>query len=242
MQEIMKEVADEPEEVYMGVNKRSKANKYADMVEEDEMENFRRVSMTKKEKKALRNRQLDDMQEKLDNLDDDFAAIDNIVKRASKSAGSGFTDSADRDQAASKFSKSMKNFIKPKKVGFSDLKTKEVVGDKLYEGQKDKLRDKKAARKEMERDTKQKNKAEVAKMGESIQRNINYDIMKAKGLVRKRKKEDKNPRVKKRHQYEKLVKKHKTRVQDFADGKAQGVYTGEQSGLRAGVKKSTKLH
>jgi hypothetical protein len=49
----------------------------------------------------------------------------------------------------------MKNFIKPKKVGFSDLKTKEVVGDKLYEGQKDKLRDKKAARKEMERDTKQ---------------------------------------------------------------------------------------
>jgi len=155
MQEIMKEVADEPEEVYMGVNKRSKANKYAEMVEEDEMENFRRVSMTKKEKKALRNRQLDDMQEKLDNLDDDFAAIDNIVKRASKSAASGFTDSADRDQAASKFSKSMKNFIKPKKVGFSDLKTKEVVGDKLYEGQKDKLRDKKAARKEMERDTKQ---------------------------------------------------------------------------------------
>lgn len=97
MQEIMKEVADEPEEVYMGVNKRSKANKYAEMVEEDEMENFRRVSMTKKEKKALRNRQLDDMQEKLDNLDDDFAAIDNIVKRASKSAASGFTDSADRD-------------------------------------------------------------------------------------------------------------------------------------------------
>jgi hypothetical protein len=61
MQEIMKEVADEPEEVYMGVNKRSKANKYAEMVEEDEMENFRRVSMTKKEKKAIRNRQLDEM-------------------------------------------------------------------------------------------------------------------------------------------------------------------------------------
>lgn len=36
--------------------------------------------------------------------------------------------------------------------------------------------------------------------------------MKAKGIVRKRKKEDKNPRVKKRHQYEKLVKKHHARV------------------------------
>jgi hypothetical protein len=43
MQELMKEVADEPEEVYMGVNKRSKANKHAEMIEEDELENFRRV-------------------------------------------------------------------------------------------------------------------------------------------------------------------------------------------------------
>ena len=94
----------------------------------------------------------------------------------------------------------------------------------------------------MEREIKQSKEADVARMGESIQRNINYDIMKARGIVRKRKKEDKNPRVKKRHQYDKLVKKHKTRVQDYADGKAQGVYTGEKSGLRAGVKKSTKLH
>ena len=44
--------------------------------------------------------------------------------------------------------------------------------------------------------------------------------MKAKGIVRKRKKEDRNPRVKKRLAYEKLVKKHKTKVQEFQDGKA----------------------
>ena len=44
--------------------------------------------------------------------------------------------------------------------------------------------------------------------------------MKAKGITRKRKKEDKNPRVKKRHQFEKLVKQHKVKVQEFADGKA----------------------
>jgi len=48
-----------------------------------------------------------------------------------------------------------------------------------------------------------------------ITRNINYDIMKAKGITRKRKKEDANPRVKKRHQYEKLMKKHKTKVREF---------------------------
>jgi len=36
-------------------------------------------------------------------------------------------------------------------------------------------------------------------MNREITRNINYDIMKAKGITRKRKKEDANPRVKKRH-------------------------------------------
>jgi hypothetical protein len=40
MQEMMKEMADEPEEVYMGANKRSKSNKHADLVEENEIENF----------------------------------------------------------------------------------------------------------------------------------------------------------------------------------------------------------
>ena len=57
-------------------------------------------------------------------------------------------------------------------------------------------------------------------MGDSIQRNINYNIEKAKGITRKRKKEDANPRVKKRYKYEKLVKAHKKRVQEFDPKKA----------------------
>ena len=78
-------------------------------------------------------------------------------------------------------------------------------------------------------------------MDNSIQRKINYDIQKARGIVRKRKKEDKTPRVRKRHQAEKLEKKQRNRVHEFQDGKAQGLYSGEQSGLRTGIKKSTKL-
>jgi U3 small nucleolar RNA-associated protein 3 len=58
----------------------------------------------------------------------------------------------------------------------------------------------------------------VKAMGDKIQRNVNYDIMKAKGITRKRKKEDKNPRVKKRHQFEKMEKRHKTLVQNFKEG------------------------
>lgn len=60
MQEMMKEMADEPEEVYMGANKKSKSNKYADLVEENEVENFTRYQMTNKQKKAMRYRQIED--------------------------------------------------------------------------------------------------------------------------------------------------------------------------------------
>jgi hypothetical protein len=59
---------------------------------------------------------------------------------------------------------------------------------------------------------------EVEDMGDSIQRNINRDMLKAKGLTRKRKIEDRTPRVKKRHQYEKLVKKHSHRVSEVKKG------------------------
>lgn len=79
-------------------------------------------------------------------------------------------------------------------------------------------------------------------MKKDIARNINRDMLTARGLVRKRKREDANPRVKKRRAYEKMVKKHKTKVQDFKDGKAQGLYAGESQGLRTGLVKSTKFN
>lgn len=45
------------------------------------MDNFRRVSMTKKDKQTLRNKRKEEMQDKLDTLDDDNRAIDNILRR-----------------------------------------------------------------------------------------------------------------------------------------------------------------
>ena len=41
--ELRREMLDEPEEVFMGMNKKTKQDKYEDMIEEHEMENFRRV-------------------------------------------------------------------------------------------------------------------------------------------------------------------------------------------------------
>jgi len=83
---------------------------------------------------------------------------------------------------------------------------------------------------------------QAKEINQDIARNINRDMLTARGIVRKRKREDANPRVKKRRQYEKLVKKHKTKVQEFQDGKAQGLYHGEAQGLRTSIVKSTKYN
>ena len=181
------------------------------------------------------------MQDKLDNLDDDFAAIQSIVKRTGKKSSDAAVESAERDAASTKFAKSLKSFIeKPQKKRKMD----EDKARRITEAQQEqsRRREEKAAKKLAAQKEFQATKLEeIDSMKKDITRGINYDIMKAKGIVRKRKKEDKTPRVKKRHQYEKLMKKHKTKVQDFQDGKAQGLYSGESQGLRTGLIKSQKL-
>ena len=125
-------------------------------------------------------------------------------------------ESARKDLASSKFAKSLKQFVEPtKRKKFSELQSSKVKGNDVYQGEKERQRDKKAARKDAERMIKDNIKQEVEHMGSSIERKINYDIQKARGIVRKRKKEDKTPRVRKRRQAEKLEKKHRTRVQEY---------------------------
>ena len=53
---------------------------------------------------------------------------------------------------------------------------------------------------------------ELEKKNQAILRNINYTIMKSKGLTRKRKKIDRNSRVKHREKYRKALQKRKSRV------------------------------
>jgi len=77
-------------------------------------------------------------------------------------------------------------------------------------------------------------------MEKDIQRNINYDIMKAKGLTRKRKKIDRNSRVKFREKYRKALIKRGAKVQEYKEG-PKGVYAGEKTGLKVGLIKSTAL-
>ena len=53
---------------------------------------------------------------------------------------------------------------------------------------------------------------QVETMKDSIQRGINYTIMKSKGLTRKRKKIDRNSRVKHREKYRKALIKRGSKV------------------------------
>lgn len=77
----------------------------------------------------------------------------------------------------------------------------------------------------------------------AARRNAGYQIMKNKGLTRKRKKEVRNSRVKYRNKFEKAVMRRKGQVQDtIREGPSDGVtYTGEESGVRTHVKKSIRL-
>lgn len=80
---------------------------------------------------------------------------------------------------------------------------------------------------------------DVEEKGELAQRNVNYQIMKNKGLTRNRKKIDRNSRVKLRVKYDKALKKRKGKVQDYKGSRDN--YSGEHTGLRANLIKSTSL-
>ena len=130
---------------------------------------------------------------------------------------------------------------KKQKIDFNQLNDGKVKGDAVYEDTKQRIRDKKALRKETEKQIKGRVEKEVEYMGSSIQRSIDNNMAKAQGLKRKRKVEDKTPRVHKRHQYEKLMKTHNKRVSEFKRG-PQKLYSGQENGLRSGITKSTRLN
>lgn len=82
---------------------------------------------------------------------------------------------------------------------------------------------------------------EQAVVGEDGKRKITYAIDKNKGLAPKRKKEVRNPRVKKRMQYDAKQKKLKSMKPTYKGGEGKGGYKGELSGIKTGLVKSIKL-
>ncbi|XP_044138105.1 something about silencing protein 10 [Bufo gargarizans] len=76
-------------------------------------------------------------------------------------------------------------------------------------------------------------------MDPNAKRGITYQIAKNKGLTPKRRKIDRNPRVKHREKFRRAKIRRKGQVREVR--KEEVRYSGERSGIHAGVKKSIKL-
>ncbi|XP_066528154.1 something about silencing protein 10 isoform X2 [Hoplias malabaricus] len=80
---------------------------------------------------------------------------------------------------------------------------------------------------------------EEQEMDEGAKRGITYQMAKNKGLTPKRKKIDRNPRVKHREKFRRAIIRRKGQVPVVRREETR--YSGELSGIRAGIKKSIKL-
>nr|XP_057911598.1 something about silencing protein 10 isoform X2 [Doryrhamphus excisus] len=80
---------------------------------------------------------------------------------------------------------------------------------------------------------------EEEEMDPEAKRSITYQMAKNKGLTPKRRKIDRNPRVKHREKFRRAKIRRKGQVRDVRREETR--YSGELSGIRAGVKKSIKL-
>lgn len=83
--------------------------------------------------------------------------------------------------------------------------------------------------------------ADEETVGEDGKRGISYQIEKNKGITPKRKKEVRNPRVKKRKKFEDKKKKLGSVRAVWKGGEGRGGYGGELTGIKKGLVKSVKL-
>lgn len=70
----------------------------------------------------------------------------------------------------------------------------------------------------------------------------NWKILTNKGLTPYRKKENRNPRVKKRVRYEKALKKLSSFKRIAVNRSQQGPYSGESTGIKRNFAQSTKIY
>ena len=78
-------------------------------------------------------------------------------------------------------------------------------------------------------------------VGEDGKRKISYAIEKNKGLTPHRKKDARNPRVKKRKKYDEKKKKLASMKPVYKGGEPRGGYGCELTGIKKGLVKSTKF-
>lgn len=189
-----------------------------------------------------------------------------IVQKASKRADAGRDAGGDldiphrerlRDRAARLNAEAENRGKKNSKLGAAlgddDASSGDEAVARQVRGEEDEYYDMVAHRTKAKKDDKTARKealaaakitdrvVEVSTIGEDGKRKINYQIEKNKGLAPKRKKDVRNPRVKKRKKYEEKQKKLKSMKAVYQGGEGKGGYQGETTGIKTGLIKSVKL-
>lgn len=119
------------------------------------------------------------------------------------------------------------------------------LGDEYYDmvasASRQKKDDKAARQAALAKAKKDERVVEEEVVGEDGKRKVTYRIMTNKGITQNRRKEVRNPRVKKKMQYGKKQQKLQSMRAVYKGGEGRGGYQGELSGIRTGLVKSVKL-
>ena len=193
--------------------------------------------LTKTELYQINEESKRDLAKRLKKLDEDeVGAIVQSASHSKKAAKQRLEDEKLKQEQEEKIQKDAKK----NREQYETQKKKKQEEDAAEQERLEKKRESKLLKKEQAKDERGQLDRQIDRQNQSITRNVNYTIMKSKGLTRKRKKIDRNSRVKFREKYSKAIQKRKSRVQDFQEG-PKGKYGGESSGLKVGLIKSVHL-
>lgn len=211
VKELKNAIGEEPEEEFSIGSEHSKKNKvsqYEKEIEEFELENFKRVNLKKKEKGTIKKNQsklVDELEElesmnELLNLDRYLKKKDDHKEKVTLLQYLGDVEDAQKalEQDDEQPKEDQEEQV-PKKRKRKEEKVKEKKEKKVHFSES--LSSKKKKRQEED---------EILErtLEKSENRKINQKIERNRGLVPKRKKEDKNPRLKIRSKYEKKTQKN----------------------------------
>uniref|UniRef100_A0A7S2WK05 Sas10 C-terminal domain-containing protein n=1 Tax=Mucochytrium quahogii TaxID=96639 RepID=A0A7S2WK05_9STRA len=241
LQELRSEFSDRPvESVSIGASMQDSKNRELDAERKRyEEEYFVRLQETKKEKKERRQRERDAEQGITNSLAEleDFGDLEGLVQRVDRESSYRVNDKARRQQELDRFMKDQGlEMMSNKNTGIEeeDDDDEELEEDPMYEKAKMESQNKKRSRAEKYAfEEKMYPKQTPDQLKSTDKRYANYKILKNKGLTPHRKKDERNPRVKRRKKFEQKVKQRKGQVMEQRE--RSDVYTGESTGLRTNL-------
>lgn len=238
-----------------------KAIEYENDLKKYEEDYFVRKTLTKKDKKLLKNKEknllnnltnfnnlanfndLDELSKISDfsnekkqslsnNVNVNNSFLENSLKELSKK--NKFLD------MANEFADSDEEDVKHKKKR-SRHDDEDINSANIYDDFMEKKKDYKEKKKEhYTKEARYGGYEEEIDLDKDEKRGATYEIIKNRGLTPHRKKENRNPRVKKREKFEKALVARKGQVRDVIKGAADS-YNGESTGIKANLARSRKL-